>query len=144
MNTSAKIFLAGCCVLALPAAALADTITLSATLDGANETAGGHADGSGMFSAEIDTESGDVCYVLAVEGIGDAVAAHIHDGAAGKDGKPVVTIDVTGEDEDRCIAVEPDTLKPIVAAPANFYVNVHTAQYPKGAVRGQLETVTED
>ena len=37
-----------------------------------------------------------------------------------------------------CIAVEPEKLKPIVANPAGFYVNIHTADFPGGAVRGQL------
>ena len=40
--------------------------------------------------------------------------------------------------EDLCIAAEPDVLRPIVANPAGFYVNVHTGDFPKGAVRGQL------
>lgn len=124
--------------LSLPAAALAEPVMLSASLDGASETKGGDPDGSGVFEAELDTDTGDLCYILAASDIADPTAAHIHAGAAGKDGKPVVTVEVTGEDEDLCIAVEPDTLKEIVANPAGYYVNVHNAEYPAGAVRGQL------
>lgn len=122
----------------VPAAALAEPVTFVATLGGANETGGGDPDGVGTFSGEIDAETGDVCYVLSADKIGKPVAAHIHAGAAGTDGAPVVTLEVTGPDGDMCLAAEPDALKPIVAAPEGFYVNVHTADFPKGAVRGQL------
>jgi hypothetical protein len=124
--------------LSLPATAFADPVVLTASLDGAGEAKGGDPDGSGSFSAEIDIETGDVCYLLAVEKIADAMAAHIHKGAAGKSGKPVTAIDVTGPDDDLCIALEPSTLEKIVAMPGNYYVNVHTADFPAGAVRGQL------
>lgn len=122
----------------VPVAAMAEAVTLVATLNGANETGGGDADGTGRFSAEIDTETGDVCYVLVAEKTAKPVAAHVHTGAAGVDGAPVLTIEVTGPDGDMCMAAEPDALKPIVAAPEGYYVNVHTADFPKGAVRGQL------
>lgn len=143
MKISSYVALGGALALSLSGAALADPVVLKATLDGASETGGGDADGSGSFSAEIDPETGDICYVLSTADIGDAMAAHIHQGAAGKNGKPVITIEVTGEDEDLCIAAEPDTLKPIVAMPGDYYVNVHTADYPKGAIRGQLEVSEE-
>lgn len=124
--------------LALAAPAHAATVTLSATLSGAAETKGGDADGSGSFTGEADGGNGDLCYTLAVKDIATATAAHIHSGAAGKDGPPVVTIVVTGPDDDVCVAVEPEKLKPILANPADYYVNVHNADYPAGAVRGQL------
>ncbi len=61
----------------------------------------------------IDGDATTLCYGLTVDKIGTAVAAHIHQGAAGSNG-------------------------PVVANPADYYVNVHTAQYPNGAIRGQL------
>ena len=124
--------------MSVPSMASAKSVMLSATLDGASETAGGKAGGSGTFSAEVDADAGDLCYTLAVDGIGEASAAHIHSGAAGTDGAPVTALEVTGEDLDECVALEPDTLAAIVAAPGNYYVNVHTAEFPAGAVRGQL------
>ncbi len=65
-------------------------------------------------------------------------ALRLSPGAAGTDGAPVLTLEVTGADGDMCMAAEPDTLKPIVATPEAYYVNVHTADFPKGAIRGQL------
>ena len=119
--------------------AVAKPVTLVATLGGAAETAGGDPDGVGGFKADADDETGDFCFTLWADKIAKPTMAHVHEGTAGNDGKPVATIDVTGKDSDDCIAMEPELLKRIVAAPGGYYVNVHTADFPKGAVRGQLE-----
>lgn len=120
-------------LLAVPAAAA--PVILTATLNGANEPGGGDADGVGTFSAEIDADAGDFCYTLTADKVDKVTMAHVHTGAAGANGPPVVTLELGS---DLCIAVEPDVLKPIVAAPEGFYVNVHNAAYPAGAIRGQL------
>jgi len=139
MLTSRILLAAGAAaLLALPTAASAVVTKLTATLAGANETGGGDTDGSGKFSADVDADSGDFCFKLSGSRIDPPTAAHVHTGAAGTDGPPVITLQVTGDDSDECVAVEPDTLKAILAAPANYYVNIHTAPFPKGAVRGQL------
>jgi len=117
------------------APALAAPVTLVATLSGANETGGGDPDGTGSFTVEIEADSGDFCYTIKAAKIPAATAVHVHSGAAGADGPPVVTLSMG---EDMCIAAEPDVLRPIVADPAAFYVNIHTADFPKGAIRGQL------
>ena len=135
-NSLAILTAAGLAIV--PATAMAAGVKFEAALKGANETAGGDPDGTGRFSAEIDAETGDVCYVLVADKIAKPVAAHVHTGAAGSDGPPVLTIEVTGADGDMCLAAEPDVLKLIVAAPEGYYVNVHTADFPKGAMRGQL------
>jgi len=121
--------------LATSAPVLASTITLTATLNGAAETSGGDPDGTGSFMVEIDPDAGDFCYTLKAGSIDKVTMAHVHEGVAGANGGPVITLDVA---EDMCIAVEPDKLKPIVENPAGFYVNVHTVAFPAGAVRGQL------
>jgi hypothetical protein len=124
--------------LAAAAPALANPVKLAATLTGDSETPPGKVGGTGGFTVELDPETNDFCYQLWAEGIGAPTMAHIHSGAAGASGPPVVTLDVTGKNDDACIAVEKDKLDPIVANPAGFYVNVHTAEFPAGAVRGQL------
>ena len=118
--------------------AWADEVKLTAKLAGAAETAGGDADGSGAFSAELDAESGDLCYTLGVKNIAAPTMAHIHKGAVGRDGDVVVKLNVTGADGDECAALQRDLAKAIAADPAAYYVNVHTGDFPKGAVRGQL------
>ncbi|MBX9663453.1 CHRD domain-containing protein [Novosphingobium sp.] len=131
----------GACAAAFalaPVAAAAETVVLTANLSGANEVGGGAPEGNGAFRVEINTETGDFCYTLYGEKISAPTMAHVHTGAAGTDGGPVITMDVTGKGSDMCIAVEPDKLKPIIANPAGYYVNIHTADFPGGAVRGQL------
>lgn len=118
-----------------PIAAMAAPVTLVATLSGAAETSPGDPDGSGQFSVEIDADTGDFCYTLTGKALDQVMAAHVHTGAAGVDGPPVVNLEMTS---DECIAVEPAVLKPIVENPAGYYVNIHTGPFPKGAVRGQL------
>jgi hypothetical protein len=112
-----------------------DTVHLAATLDGSS---GGDADGTGAFAAEIDPDTGDLCYTLTVKAIATPTAAHIHKGAAGTDGDVVIPLNVTGTDGDECSAVQHEVAKAILANPAGYYVNVHTADFPKGAIRGQL------
>lgn len=125
----------GTCALGFSFPALAAKATLVSTLSGANETAGGDPDGTGSFTVDIDTDSGDFCYTLTGTKIAKPTMAHIHSGAAGANGAPVITVDVAS---DMCVAVDPEVLKAIVAAPASYYVNIHTADFPAGAIRGQL------
>jgi hypothetical protein len=109
-----------------------------ATLAGANETAPGDADGSGKFHATGDAEAGEFCFSLQVSGIGDVTGAHVHEGGAGKDGKVVMTVYETDAGEEECLAPAPELIAKMLENPEKFYVNVHTAEYPKGAVRAQL------
>jgi hypothetical protein len=118
--------------------AVAKPVTLVATLGGAAETAGGDPDGMGGFKADADDETGDFCFTLWADKIAKPTMAHVHTGAAGVDGPPLATLEVTGPNSDACIAMEPDQIKKILADPAGFYVNIHTDDFPKGAVRGQL------
>ena len=40
-----------------------------------------------------------------------------------------------------CVTADPALLADIVAHPGNYYVNVHNAPYPAGALRGQLDPI---
>ncbi len=121
-----------------PAPAGAALSVLAATLAGPNETKGGDPDGAAHFSVEVDPATNDFCYVLWTEKVAKATAAHVHEGVAGADGPPLFAITVTGKGGDMCIAIDEAKLLPIVAKPEAYYVNVHTADFPAGAVRGQL------
>lgn len=118
--------------------AFAAPVKLTATLTGAAETPPGKADGTGGFTVTADPETNDFCYTLWADKIGKPTMAHLHSGEAGASGPPILTLEVTGKDSDECLAVDKEKLDPIVANPAGYYVNVHTAEFPGGAVRGQL------
>lgn len=114
----------------------------AATLTGANEVPAGDPDGAGMAHISIDDATNRVCTHLEVRNIGPVTAAHIHRGAAGVNGPPVITLDAPDDDDSNdCDDVADDLLDAIRRMPAEFYVNVHTAEFPNGAIRGQIVNV---
>ena len=128
---------AACCALT-PIAALAAPVKLVAVLTGANETGGGDPKAVGGFKVEMDPETNDFCYSLWADKGFKPSMAHVHSGAAGSDGPPLATLDMTGKTSDACIAIDKAKLQPIADDPSQFYVNIHSADFPQGAMRGQL------
>lgn len=128
--------------LALAGVAMAAPTTLSTTLaGGATETPPGDPDGSGTASVTIDPATGQVCWNITVNNIAAATQSHIHTGAAGVSGGVLVPLDVdgfTGSTQGCVEGQDKAALQSIIDNPAGFYVNVHTADYKPGAVRGQL------
>lgn len=115
--------------------------TLMIALSGAAEGPGlGDPDGSGMAELLIDAARGRFCYLLTVEDIAPAQLAHIHKSPAGESGGPIVVhLEApTDGDSERCMAIAPEVALSILRDPADYYVNVHNAEHPGGAVRGQL------
>lgn len=112
---------------------------MTARLTGAAEVSPGDTKGSGTVQVTLNPAKGEVCYDLTVKDIQEATAAHIHDGAMGKDGPVKVALDApkTGSAKG-CKSADAAVIKAIMEHPANYYVNVHNAAFPKGAVRGQL------
>ena len=130
-------------VAGLAASLLLAATTLAAPMGFAADLADGgegDADGSGSASISIDTETGEVCWELSVEGIGDVIASHIHVGAEGESGDVVVNLDVDGftDTSEGCGDGSDADLQAIVDDPAGFYVNIHTQEFTGGAIRGQL------
>ena len=110
-----------------------------APMNGANERPRADPDGTGMARVAINDDTNRICTDLEVRDIGNVTAAHIHRGAVGVNGPPVVTLDPPDDNDSNDCDVVSDTLvAEILANPAGFYVNVHTADYPNGAIRGQL------
>jgi hypothetical protein len=109
-------------------------------LSGAAEVPGpGDPDGSGVAIVRWNTDDGTICYKIFVRQIEPATAAHIHIGAEGIAG-PVVQGLTAPTDGHSSGCVVNDALADALAAdPGNYYVNVHNAEYPAGAVRGQLD-----
>jgi hypothetical protein len=111
-----------------------------AILQGANETAGGDADGIAIGVFRIRPADGQICYLLAAARLdGTVTAAHIHKAPAGSNGPVVVplTPPVDGAVV-ACTTAAPALAADIVANPANYYANIHSSAFPGGAVRGQL------
>ena len=115
--------------------------SLAATLTGVQEVPGpGDADGTGTAEMRVESAQGRLCWDLYVRQTDAATAAHIHRGAAGTSGPPVMTLATPGADghSEGCAAVDEMLGREIALRSHEFYVNVHTAAVPGGAVRGQL------
>lgn len=113
---------------------------LTTTLSGAEEAPGpGDPDGTGFAGITVNPGLGQVCFWLEVSGIDAATASHIHVGDAGSPG-PVVRglVAPTSGASSGCVEVTRELAKAIIQDPSHYYVNVHNAAYPGGAVRGQL------
>ena len=122
----------------IPAVVLAAPATLGAALSGSATSKGGDPDGSGGFKVTLDPETHDFCYSLWGVKIGKSTAAHLHAGAPGTVGAAVVALDITGKGDEQCIALGKDKGQAIIDNPDGFYVDIHTADFPDGAIRGQL------
>jgi CHRD domain len=115
---------------------------------GSNETPLGDTDGTGIASVTIDvidiarTDGGEVCWDLSYSGITQPTLAHIHTGPAGVNGPilvpfvPFANLGLTSATG--CTATSGAVAQQIVDNPSGYYVNVHTGDYPGGAIRGQL------
>jgi hypothetical protein len=118
----------------MPAAAFAQSY--SAILTGAAEVPGaGDTDGTGFAVITIDGTT--LRYNVWTQNIAAPTQAHIHTGAAGVAGGVLIalSVDTLTNGSTPITAEVADQIK---ANPAGFYVNVHNADFPNGAVRGQL------
>jgi CHRD domain len=142
------VLLLGCVAasLALVGAALAFSgAKRSTTMSGAEEcnAAGecsqGDPDGSGLAHITLNAGQATVCWELTVRDIMPATASHIHKAPAGRPGPIVVPLSPpTSGSSSGCTTASPTLIADIIENPAEYYVNVHTSDFPAGAVRGQL------
>ncbi|HZZ34485.1 MAG TPA: CHRD domain-containing protein [Caulobacteraceae bacterium] len=112
---------------------------LTASLTGTVEVPPGDPDGTGEFKITVNHGQGQVCYTLSVAHIDPATAAHVHKAPVGVAGPVVIplTAPTTGSSSG-CANVAKDLALDLIQNPQAYYVNVHNAAYPAGAVRGQL------
>jgi hypothetical protein len=113
------------------------------TLEGENEVpVSGDSDGTGTAMITVNRGTREVCWEIQVTGINlTDTAAHIHVGSVGVPGGVVVGLsgpDATGFASGCTTASSRELAKDIAKNPENYYVNVHNAEFPDGALRGQL------
>jgi CHRD domain len=120
---------------------------LAAALLGKNEispTTGrrraGDLDGRGGASVVI--AGTQLCYAVAVKGIGTPNGLHVHQAPNNRNGDIVVplTAPTSGDPgaASGCVPVTAELAAAIQRRPRAFYVNIHTQDFPAGALRGQL------
>jgi hypothetical protein len=127
--------------------ALAADTTFFVILNGGNEVSGagqanaGHQEAYGSATV-VFRNNQRLCYAIVVMAMDAPTAAHIHRGRAGVNGGIVVPLNPPNAGNlghvSGCAAVDAAIGNEIRSNPASFYVNVHSGQFPGGAVRGQL------
>lgn len=114
--------------------------TYEAELRGSNQVGPGDPDGYGTAEISISDELTRVCWDLNdLQNLGPITGAHIHRGAAGENGPVVLGFSRATEGGWRGCSTDTDWVQRAFSEGlSNYYVNVHTAEYPEGAIRGQL------
>lgn len=132
--------LAATALLATGAIAQDSNRTLTANLTGEAEVPGpGDSDGGGIARVKINLDTNQLCYDLRVRRIEPATMAHIHEGVGGEAGPVVQGLAApTSGTSAACLTIARTLALEILANPEEYYVNVHNAAFPGGAVRGQL------
>jgi hypothetical protein len=118
-------------------------------VDPVTGTVTGAPDARGKAEITIFPEENLVCYELEVEGVTEPVepapgvgSAHIHFLAGGG-----IAVNFESDFErdkadefkaSGCVEADSATIEAILADPGAFYINVHTAEFPGGALFGPL------
>ncbi len=110
---------------------------LTLTLTGDVEVPGPGSDGTA--TATLTYDGIELCAAVVVDGTGPITAGHVHAAPAGEAGPVVIDLLLEGDGQ------LPESCVPIGAEggivfedPTSYYVNLHTAELPDGAVRAQL------
>jgi len=128
------------------------TVSYAASLSGRQEVpvpggpAVGDPEGHALVLVEICGD--DVSFAFQWRGISAPTMGHIHEGKRGVNGPVVIPLFTSAMPASLSAAVGAVTMvddaglaAAIQADPSSFYANLHTADFPGGAVRGQLKPV---
>jgi hypothetical protein len=118
--------------------AVSRTYTLKLT--GAGETPPGAPGGTAKAVVILSTKTGKVCWTFtSLSGFSQPTFAHIHAAPAGKAGNIVLPLSTGATFLTKgCVPASATLINAIAANPRGYYVNIHSKQYPNGAVRSQL------
>ncbi len=138
------------------AAKNAKKFAFQAMLSGAEIVPAATTEGTGAATFQPEKKETAIRYSLKVKDIENVTAAHIHTGAMGVNGPPVVNLFTGPKKEGKFSgklatgtitaadlhgALEGKTVADLVRMmrDGELYVNVHTDRYPDGEIRGQIK-----
>lgn len=134
------LVVAAAAIVLVATPAQAQKSTYNVTLAGGEEVPGpGDPDGTGTAVVTLDTAANQLCYELAWQNIDDPTAAHIHVGNPGQSGAVMVDLNLPANGPKACTTIDSTTMGHLSGGPKSHYVNLHTASYKDGAMRGQLQ-----
>lgn len=110
-----------------------------AMLSGDNVPGAADSDGWGRARIGIHQTTHQLCTDLEVRSIGPVTSVQVYRGRAGEVGEPVSRIERPDDDDSwDCKQIGTALAQEIESNPSAFYVEVRTAEFPNGAIRGQL------
>ncbi len=133
-------------------------LTGVAEVDAQGDDDAGDPDGKGSATF-LQVDERTICYGFTARGLDSPMVVHIHKGVVGQNGPPVIGFNNVPKDATGVPSGDPgasagcktvtdpselDALRRIRKNPHNYYVNIHTASFPNGAIRGQLSPVWYD
>ncbi|MGK5731602.1 CHRD domain-containing protein [Streptomyces sp. URMC 124] len=129
-----------------------DAVSFAAGLTGANEVpaADGKATGDrdGQALAFLRVRGDEVAYAFSFRGIATPTAAHLHQGGRGENGDVRIPFFARKLPDGRSSATgtvkvtDRKVLEALKTRPDGFYFNLHTGEFPGGAVRGQAHRLS--
>lgn len=123
-------------LLGTASAAQAEMMKFHADMTAGDATPPSDSKGKGTADVTVDTDAKKVMWTVKIDDLtGDATAAHIH-GPAAKGEKAAPEIDLSKAIMSGSAAITDAQVADIKAG--KTYVNVHTAKFPDGEIRGQL------
>ena len=123
-------------VLGTASAAQAEIMKFYADMTAGDATPPTDSKANGTAFVTVDTDAKQLMWTVQIDGLtGDATAAHIH-GPAAKGEKAGPEIDMSKAIMGGNAAITDAQIADIKAG--KTYVNVHTAKFPDGEIRGQL------
>jgi hypothetical protein len=112
-------------------------------IDSSGHSRAGDLDGRGAATLLVHG-NGKVCFTIVVTHIGTPVAAHVHAARAGVSGPVIIPLKAPATGDPGTVGgcvtgISKSLISDLERERGNFYVNVHTKDFPNGAVRGQLQ-----
>ena len=136
---SARVLLLA--VLAAAGCATQRPVTLCAHLAGGNDFPADAQDSVHNGDAVLRLETTAIAFSIVAPGLETVTATHIHHGPAGTAGPMLWEIN-SGYRGDllrgSASGIPPGVIALIASEPAEYYVKLHTLNFPGGAIRGQL------
>ena len=131
--------LAACCVPAAAAASPSGIKSVSTTLTASPVTPKSGSKGRARIVVQLDTKHGKACWTITTKGVvgGRLLSAHVHKGKPGKLGPVVLPLGDRYE-KTGCVIARPSVVAAVAKAPKSYYVDIHSARFVNGALRGQL------
>lgn len=116
--------------------AMAEMRTVTIDLNGASEVPPTNSTATGEAEIKFDTDKKELSWTIKSEGLsGDATAAHFHGPASPTESAPPV-IDISDKIASGSVMLTDAQVADLEAG--RLYLNVHTANFPDGEIRGQV------